>query len=299
MKYQTDVTNYLRDHVVGALHLGQLHSGDRLPSIREVASRLNKNTRTVKAAYRALENEGLVEVRDRSGVFVASQEVGGGEASQEMASWVSDVVAEAWKRRVSLTELPRLMQRASQTGGVRCTLVEDIEDAVVALRHELEQDWGFNVRVVAPDRISDAIDTDFFAATSFCAHLVHDAVAALGKPLVALTIHSALQEAVRSRVRDGSLTVVVADSRFGERMRIAYATNESERKHIRVVIADNAHDIANLDRNEPVLLTRAARQRLATVDVPMIFPHSPTLSVETARSLAQIAVRKNLDANRQ
>lgn len=296
MKHRFELTHYLRDHIVGGLHVGQLRSGDRLPSIRELAAQLGKNARTVKAAYRALEQEGLVEVRGRSGVFVARQEVLGQETTQEMARWLSGVLTEAWKRRVALPELPQLVQQATGTTRVRCCLVEEVEDSIVALRHELENEWGFDVRVSAPDALADASGTDFFAATSFCAPVVHHAVATLGKPLVVLTIHAKLQQAIRSRLRAGRLTVVAVDARFGERMRVAYASNESERGNIHVVLASDAEAVARLDPAESVLLTRAARQRLKTVHVPMVFPHSPTLSTESAQALANILIRRNLDA---
>jgi DNA-binding transcriptional regulator YhcF (GntR family) len=297
MKTRSELLQYLRDHIVGGLHVGQLHSGDRLPSIRELAEQLRKNPRTVKAAYAALEQERLVEVRGRSGVFVARQGVLAGEMPAEMARWLSGVLAEAWQRRIALPALPQLVKRATCTSRVRCVLVEEVEDTIVAVRHELVADWGFDVRVVAPDSLADAGDVDFFAATSFCAPIVHNEVEALGKPLVVLTIHPALQEAISSRLREGRLTVVAVDARFGERMRIAYAATEAARNNFRVVLTDDRAAIARLDPDEPVLLTRAARERLPVLRVKMIYPHSPTLSMETARALASIVVRKNLNAN--
>jgi DNA-binding transcriptional regulator YhcF (GntR family) len=290
------LSQYLRDYLVGALHVGQLHAGDRLPSIRELAEQLGKNTRTVKAAYAALEQEHLVEVRGRSGVFVARQEVLAAEMPAEMARWLSSVIAEAWQRRIALPALPQLVQHATRTSRVRCALVEEVEDTIVAVRHELENDFGLDVRVVAPDAIADAGAVDFFAATSFCAPLARDGAEARRKPLVVLTVHPALQQAIGSRLRDGRLTVVAVDARFGERMRIAYAANDADRDNFRLVLTDDREAIARLDPDEPVLLTRAARQRLATVRLAMIYPHSPTLSMETARALAGIVVRKNLEA---
>ncbi|HEY0810059.1 MAG TPA: hypothetical protein VGD49_07845, partial [Longimicrobiales bacterium] len=64
------------------------------------------------------------------------------------------------------------------------------------------------------------------------------------------------------------------------------------------VAADDAQSVAALDPGQPVLLTRAARQKIGTIDVPTIFPHSPTISSESARALATILVRKNAEAAR-
>lgn len=284
MTARSDLIQRLRDHIIGALHVGQLRGGDRLPSVREMGKRLGRNSRTVRAAYAALEREGLVEVRGRSGVFVARQEVADDEASEETARWLSGVIVEAWKRRIAVGALPGLIQRFTSARRVTCGLVDLIEDGVVALTHELEDEWGFAVRVIAPGAIERTRDVDFFAATSFYAASIRAAVEALGKPLVVLTVHPGLKDALASRIREGTLTVVAVDPHFADRIRVGYSADDPSR--VRFVAADDRHAIAALDPREPVLLTRAARRRLGSVDLPLIFPHSPTISPESARVLA-------------
>ncbi|HSJ31781.1 MAG TPA: GntR family transcriptional regulator [Longimicrobiales bacterium] len=291
MTARSDLIHYLRDHIIGAMHVGQLRGGDRLPSIRDVARDLGRNTRTVRAAFAALEKEGLVEVRGRSGVFVARQEIAGDETSEETARWLSGVLVEAWKRRIAVEALPGLIERFTSARRVTCGLVDMIEDGIVALEHELEKEWDFDVRVIAPDAIEDTRDVDFFAATSFYAASIHASVEALAKPLVVLTAHPALKDALASRVREGSLTVVAVDPRFADRIRVGYSADDPSR--VRFVAADDRKAVAALDPQEPVLLTRAARRKLGNIDVPMIFPHSPTISPESARLLAAMRAGSN------
>lgn len=50
---------------------GQWKPGDRLPSVRETAVRLQVNPLTVVKAYRHLQEEGLLETRPGAGVFAA------------------------------------------------------------------------------------------------------------------------------------------------------------------------------------------------------------------------------------
>jgi GntR family transcriptional regulator len=50
---------------------GDLSDGQRLPSIRELASALRINPNTVAKTYRQLENEGLVSSRKGLGIFVS------------------------------------------------------------------------------------------------------------------------------------------------------------------------------------------------------------------------------------
>lgn len=307
MKKRSELVHHLRDHIVGALHVGRLRAGDRLPSIREVAAQSGMNPRTVAAAYRTLEEEGLVALRGRSGVFVAQQETLGDERLEETARWLSGVVAEGWKRRISAAKLPALLRRAVGATRIHCALVEEIEDAIVAFSYEISNDFGFDVEVFAPEALpgkrrgrerAAALEQlrhiDFFAATSFCAPMAHEAAQALGKPLVVLTTHPALQDAIRRHLNQGPLTVVAADARFANRLRVAYDVDD--RSAIRLILADDDAALSELDSAEPVLLTRAAREVSTGLRNPVIHPHSPTLSPDTAAALSRIMVLRNLDA---
>ena len=63
----------IMDEVRRALVLGTLRAEDPLPSVRELASELVVNPRTVSQAYRELEREGVVYVRRGQGTFVAPE----------------------------------------------------------------------------------------------------------------------------------------------------------------------------------------------------------------------------------
>jgi GntR family transcriptional regulator len=61
----------IMDEVRRAMVVGTLSAEDPLPSVRELASQLVVNPRTVSQAYGELEREGLVYVRRGQGTFVA------------------------------------------------------------------------------------------------------------------------------------------------------------------------------------------------------------------------------------
>src|SRR6187551_1151364 len=63
----------LRGAVVQAIGEGRLAAGAALPSSRELAAQLGISRNTVTAAYLQLVDEGFLEARPRSGVFVAPQ----------------------------------------------------------------------------------------------------------------------------------------------------------------------------------------------------------------------------------
>jgi GntR family transcriptional regulator len=53
-----------------AIAAGELAAGDGLPSVRQLAATLRINPATVVQAYRALEVDGFVEMRQGAGTFV-------------------------------------------------------------------------------------------------------------------------------------------------------------------------------------------------------------------------------------
>jgi DNA-binding transcriptional regulator YhcF (GntR family) len=53
-----------------AVLTGRLRAGDQLPTVREVVTTIAINPNTVFKAYRELEHEGLVELRQGQGTFV-------------------------------------------------------------------------------------------------------------------------------------------------------------------------------------------------------------------------------------
>lgn len=313
VRHHSELVQQLSNRVLGALHLGQVRAGDRLPSIRQIARETGRNPRTVARAYAELEVAGLVEVRGNSGVFVASERAPGHRRLDETARWMSDVVVDAWRRRLPVGRLPELVHRSVAAERVRCALVDGVEDGAVAFRTELEEEWGFDVCVVSPDSIpanGGALrrqqlppacqDAELVAATSFDRAAAQRLAAVLAKPFVALTVHPALRAAVKRRLGEGRLTIIAVDPRFAERIGTAYRISaaDGERK-LRMVLAHDRDAIRQLDPTEPVLLTRAAHRLLGKVSLPMVFPHSPTLSPESARALAAILVRRNLDPDKR
>jgi GntR family transcriptional regulator len=60
----------LIEQVKHAIDMGALSPGDQLPAIRRVAEDLVINPNTVAKAYRDLEHDGVIELRQGAGAFV-------------------------------------------------------------------------------------------------------------------------------------------------------------------------------------------------------------------------------------
>jgi len=69
----TTLYQQLADDLSGAINLGTLPPGSRLPSVRKTAHSRQLSLNTVVAAYRVLEDRGLVEARPQSGYYVRSR----------------------------------------------------------------------------------------------------------------------------------------------------------------------------------------------------------------------------------
>jgi DNA-binding transcriptional regulator YhcF (GntR family) len=310
MEPDAGLSDRLRDRILNALHLGLLRPGDRLPSIRTLWREMGVDHRVVAQAYRTLEAEGLVEVRGRSGVYLAPQDQFGGELLAETARWLAGVLVEAWKRRLTIADVPELIRRCTQTVTLRCACVESNVDQMTAYTAELQEQFGLDPYPVSispiplprPERsvefhwVEDELRRcDLVVTTSYHARLVRKAAENVGIPAVVLTVNPDVVETIQKRLREGPLTVVAVEPSFGDRMRAMYADDTPDR--VRVVLADDGEGLRALDPDEPVLLTRAARQNVGPdVDLPMLLPHSPTFSPHTARELLGVIIRLNLEA---
>jgi DNA-binding transcriptional regulator YhcF (GntR family) len=305
------VTARIRDRIVSDLHRGRIRAGDRLPSIREVVQEAGVDHRAAAEAYRVLEEEGLVEVRGRSGVYVAAQERIGGMLLSETSRWLAAVMAESWKRGIMIPQLPELLHRCTRSVPLRCAFVESNEDHMLAFVTELGAGFGLHCTPVylqahpsiGADPAFDAArlrheiaGADMVATTAFHGALVRQAAESAGIPTVVVSAVPELGIAVERRLREaGRLTVVCADRSFGERIRTVYG-GDTDRERIRIVLADDSWAVAQLNPSEPVLLTRAARRRLLDdAGLTMLLPHSPTVSFESAREVAELVIRLNMD----
>lgn len=90
-----------------AVAAGELKTGDGLPSVRALAARLRVNPATVVQAYRELEVEGLVQMRQGAGTYVTdvTPERRARERAIDARRLVRDLLAEAARRGISAADL--------------------------------------------------------------------------------------------------------------------------------------------------------------------------------------------------
>jgi GntR family transcriptional regulator len=90
-----------------AVAAGELRPGDALPSVRRLAAQLRVNPATVVQAYRDLEAEGFVEMRQGAGTFVRELPPArrSSERVRQATVLVRQLIANASRLGVSLDEL--------------------------------------------------------------------------------------------------------------------------------------------------------------------------------------------------
>jgi GntR family transcriptional regulator len=102
----------IMDEVRRAVVVGTLRSEDPLPSVRELASDLVVNPRTVLQAYQELEREGVIYVRRGQGTFVSpTVRRGAGERRSLALAVAKRALLEARRNGVGVEELVTMIQK--------------------------------------------------------------------------------------------------------------------------------------------------------------------------------------------
>jgi hypothetical protein len=250
----------------------------------------------------------VVEVRSRHGVYVAPR---GGERESglsETADWLAGVLGDACALQLKVPMLPDLVRDWTQAARVVCACVDDTEDGLVALTTELRQQWGLETVPVPlagapggrPDEaalVAELRKADVVVTTSFHAGPVGQVAASLGKPVVVLRAHPEMVQTLEERMAAAPLTAIVADAAYGERLRCVRGGSEPGR--LRIVTVSDGPALDALDPAEPVLMTRAAQQRLGGVRGRLLYPLSPMFCPSAARELAEVLIGTNIRAGRR
>jgi GntR family transcriptional regulator len=115
----------LMEQVKHAIETGAVRPGEQLPGIRPLAEELVINPNTVAKAYRELEHEGVIELRQGAGAFVSDKAPTKKDADRLRAAQatVAAAVEKLRARGVTDEEIRRLVEAELsalyRTGGAR------------------------------------------------------------------------------------------------------------------------------------------------------------------------------------
>ena len=280
-EFDGDVTDWLRRYVVGRLHVGALDLGAPLPSIRRLAKESGVDHRRIAGAYRTLAAEGLVEIREGSGVYVS-----GTDREQSVRAdrnrWMADLMYSAWGRRITPSAL-RGVVAAATTRPLRAGVLESTRDHRVALTHELESDFELAVTDIGDADEAEAVD--LLVGTVVEADAVNAAGRRLGVPVVLVRVDPELVRGVVRRLEAGPVVAVVSDPRFADRAR-AYLAAGPYARRLSIVLSDAVSRLEDVDvpPGASLLATLAARRDLGAIEYHLL-PHVRFIAPSSARAL--------------
>ena len=248
-----------------------MRDGERLPSLRRVATLSRLNVKTVMGVYAGLQREGIVVLRKGSGAFVALRDAEGFEPAQavRLARLLRRHLDEASGMNIAPPAYALLVQRLvrrSNLAGRSVAVLECNEEQVRLYAREIEARIGVAAHpILLPDpadrrAASRLRSASIFAVTDF--HFREGTAIArrFRKPLVRLRLQRDFLPALMAAARRGRLAMLVFDTSFFPAFRRALEHLGLDRRHL-----DRITVVAGADRP-------AARRAIAGADLVYVSP---------------------------
>ena len=105
----------VRDGLRTLIVSGAIASGEKLPSVRELATQLAINPNTIQRAYRALEQEGCVVSVPGKGSFAAPRDEAGAQRRDALLRQLDETVRELRLLGMTDAELSAHIQKGADT----------------------------------------------------------------------------------------------------------------------------------------------------------------------------------------
>ena len=119
----TPIYAQIAERVRVAVAAGELTKGDGLPSVRALATRLRVNPATVVQAYRELEQEKLVEMRQGAGTFILEMSTDNRARERQAAAkrLVRALMEDAARLGIQKDDIKKALNGELSEGGRRAT----------------------------------------------------------------------------------------------------------------------------------------------------------------------------------
>lgn len=112
VKHASGIPLYLQlmEQIKHAVESGAIQPGEQLPAIRKLAEDLVMNPNTVARAYRDLEHEGILELRQGSGAFVSQAVAARTKITRQAHAVVQTALERLTAAGLSEEEIRRLVE---------------------------------------------------------------------------------------------------------------------------------------------------------------------------------------------
>lgn len=291
------VTAVLRERIRDASGIGALKAGDKLPGTRQLAAELQVDPRLISLALRRLQQERIVEIRPRSGAYVAPEMALQGGARLLPVEWATEVIAQAVERGFAAQVLAESVAQATNTHKARAAVVAATSDQAVGMVRELQDDYGIAAAAVFPEQLASP------PKALIRAHLVlttMDLEAAVRKATKTLPARKLLVVRIRPDLftedwiafMNGPVFVIVADPRFRTLLRQAIQRVPGS-ANVTIMLASDP-DVSRIPLDGRKYVTESARRMLGRTGLsgPIIRPRR-LFSSETVRDIVAFLVARN------
>jgi DNA-binding transcriptional regulator YhcF (GntR family) len=234
------ILDTLRERVVSGLYVGNWRSGERLPSIREIAEAESVDRKTAAAAYHRLEQEGLVRIRPRSGVYLHSptQARAVGPLERLHRQWLQHTFEGARALGLDTRTILHLVQGVAELEQTRIPVVECSWAQAESIAEELRERLGI---LGAPYLLEDLRPGDPVLAeapivitTSY--HTAELSLVAPGKLIGEVTLAPEIFREIRTRMEAGRLLIAVGDDTLAAKLRSALVHCQTTAGQSQVVV---------------------------------------------------------------
>lgn len=294
------IAEILRDRLLRGIRAGALVPGARLPSARELVGEFNVDNRVILAAYRKLAADGLVEIRERGGVYVRQTE--GGAAPTLPVRWFADMFAEGIARGFSASDLSECMRGLVETVRLRAIVISTTEDQVAGLARELREDFGINAEGLTAAALKGSgvhraalRRSDVLIATTAHGEFAASLGEEVGKPSLVIDVRPDLIMGEWALLLRQPVWAVVATAEFGEMLRHFFSAVPGI-ENLRILV-HRRDDLSQIPLGARTYVTHRVRESVDMTTIRgKILPPARTISTDSARDLFDFIVRANYRA---
>lgn len=160
----------IREQLIAQISIGlidgDLNSGDKLPSTREIARRFSVHPNTVSSAYRQLADRKLIEFRKGSGFYVRGLEVETLDGDLRVEKLISDCLEHAEDLGLSPVDFAkRLEKRLAVKVHNRLLVIESDRNLREILIAEIESATALDVAGISLEELESSKNSDAIFAS--------------------------------------------------------------------------------------------------------------------------------------
>lgn len=259
---------------------------------------MSADPRVVRSAYRQLALEGLVEMRPRSGVYVARRATDGIAGRKPPIEWLAKILADGISRGFSTRDLCNLLGDAAMSRTVTVAVVATTRDQTAGMCRELRTDYGLNALEVLAETLQPRASfpaamrrAHFVLTTAAHGELVKKLAERLHKPFIVAAVRPQLGENWLRLVKR-EVFVIATDERFLSLLG-NYLRDTPGYPNVRMLLVGR-DDLSAIPVDAPTYVTQAARERLGKMLLPgWLVPPAPVFAPDCVREIMGIVVRLN------